>query len=336
MSPTMRHHTQSSDEKAGWPLHDLTLAIDIGGTQFRLAVMEDNEIVSRVRRGTKREAGAPWMIRQIIEEGAQLLDNAGSPAKACGIGFGGPVDFHRQRIIRSLHVSGWEDVALPDILSKAFGIPCVVDNDANVAALGEFHFGAGQGATHMVYYTVSTGIGGGIILDGRLYRGSRGRAGEVGHAPIFADSDVKCTCGNVGCLEAYCSGLSIARRAQEKLEGMDPLAAGLEIASARDVFGAAVYEPAMQEIVDETARYLGASIGGLHNILDLDRVVIGGGVSRAGAPFITAIAREARSYMLHPDDHSPQIVASALGDDSVLWGAAQLAKGMGGKAINEH
>lgn len=116
---------------------------------------------------------------------------------------------------------------------------------------------------------------------------------------------------------------------------MGRVPAGLVITSAREVFDAAPHEPAMQEIINDTARYLGASIGGLHNILDLDCVVIGGGVSQAGAPFISAIGREARSYMLHPDDHSPRIVASVLGDDSVLWGAAQLAKDVGREITDE-
>ncbi|NLN18310.1 MAG: ROK family protein [Firmicutes bacterium] len=307
-------------------MKDLLLAIDIGGTQFRLALISDREMVARVRRATEREGGASWMIRQIIDEGRRLLTEASAPVKACGIGFGGPVDFHNQRIVRSHHVSGWEDVALPDVLREAFGIPCIVDNDANAAALGEFHYGAGQGATHMVYYTVSTGIGGGIVLDGRLYRGKRGRAGEVGHTPIFADSDVICSCGNKGCLEAYCSGLSIARRAREALKEANRLSAAENVTTARDVFSAAGSDPLMKRIVDDTAKYLGASIGGLHNLLDLDVVVIGGGVSQAGEWFIEAVERSARSFMLDPDEHGPQIVASSLGDDSVLWGAARLTQ----------
>lgn len=307
-------------------MKDPILAIDIGGTQFRLALIADDRIVARVRRATQREAGASWMIGQIIDEGRRLLTEATASVTACGIGFGGPVDFHNQRIMRSHHVSGWEDVALPDILREAFGIPCIMDNDANAAALGEFRHGAGQGATHMVYYTVSTGIGGGIILDGRLYRGKRGRAGEVGHTPVFAESDVTCTCGNKGCLEAYCSGLSIAARAREALKEANRPPSALSINSARDVFSAAASDPLMKKIVDDTARYLGASIGGLHNLLDLDVVVIGGGVSQAGAWFIQAIERFARSHMLSPDEYSPRIVVSALGDDSVLWGAAGLTQ----------
>ena len=223
------------------------------------------------------------MIQQIIEAGARLIESSPAPVKACGIGFGGPVDFLAQRVIRSLHVPGWDDVPLPQILTEAFGIPSVVENDATTAAIGEHRFGAGLGTRNMVYYTVSTGIGGGIILDGRPFRGSRGLAGEVGHVPITVEGGAVCTCGKKGCLEAYCSGLSIARRAQEALSAhaQTPARAVSAPITARDVFAAADEDPRMRRVIDDTARYLGASIAGVCNVLDPERVVLGGGVARS-------------------------------------------------------
>ncbi len=258
------------------------------------------------------------MIEQVI----RLASDFGEKfeIQSVGVGFGGPVDFERQRIINSTHVEGWDDVPLPKILKDEIGLPVVVDNDANLGALGEFTFGAGRGRQSMVYYTVSTGIGGGIILDGDIYRGANGNAGELGHVPILVDRP-RCVCGNVGCLEALCSGPAIARRAHKRMKGVSPHL------TAKDVFDAARRGNRIAaEIVEETADYLGMGIAATINTLAPDVVVVGGGVSKAGRILFDPLRKSVKRRVMPVHRRDLRIVPAKRGDNAVLLGAIVLAR----------
>lgn len=311
----------------------MILAIDIGGTQYGLALAtREGRIVKGTTGATDRSSGAAWMIDRIVEEGRRLVAISPRPVSACGIGFGGPVDFGDQRVVNSTHVPGWEDVPLPHLVQSHLGLPSVVDNDGNVGALGEFTFGAGRGSRNLVYYTISTGIGGGIVLEGRIYWGSDGNAGELGHGPILADGP-PCDCGNRGCLEALCSGSAIGRRAAVAVlarprrgRGIRLPAAGEPI-TARAVFDAAKSGDRLAlEIVGETCLYLGMGLATAMNTLAPDVIVIGGGVSKAGRALFGPL-REQASRLVMPV-HRPhlKILPARRGGQSVLLGAVALAR----------
>ncbi len=299
----------------------MILAVDIGGTRFRVAVADEDGNLARVaRRATQAEGGSVWMIDQVI----RLASDFGSKfdIRAIGVGFGGPVDFAGQRIINSTHVEGWCDVPLPKLLEDRLGVPAVVDNDANVGALGEYVFGAGRGRKSMVYYTVSTGIGGGIILNGAIYRGANGNAGELGHVPILVDGP-RCACGNVGCLEALCSGPAIARRARERMKGSS------HALTAKDVFDAARKgNRVAAEIVEETADYLGMGIAATINTVAPDIVVVGGGVAKAGRILFDPLRKSVKRRVMPVHRRDVRVVPAKRGDNAVLLGAVALAQGL--------
>ena len=310
----------------------MVLAIDIGGTQYRLAVIDRDGGVKRIQRAkTDAAAGASWMVDRIIEAGRKLTSSG--TFTACGVGFGGPVAFDAQRNINSTHVKGWDGVELSSILEAALGLPTVVDNDANLGAFGEYTFGAGRACQHLVYYTISTGIGGGVIINGEIFRGANGQAGEMGHVPILSGGPI-CACGNRGCLEALCSGPSIGRRAIEALDsgGKSPqLRAILRhtgVVTAKDVMTMARKGDALAtKLVEATAEYLSMGIATTVNTFAPERVVIGGGVARAGRILFDPLRRATQDRVMPVHRRSVRIVRAARGDRSVLLGAAALAIG---------
>lgn len=313
----------------------MILAIDIGGTQFGLAlVTADGQVIRRVQRQTDRSGGAAWMVDHILTESRELMAGSSEPVAACGIGFGGPVNFDAQRIVNSTHVPGWDDFPLPEVVQRALGIPAVVDNDANVGALGEFVFGVGQGCRHLVYYTVSTGIGGGIIIDGHIYRGGNGNAGELGHVPILLNGPV-CACGNRGCLEALCSGTAIgnrgaaaARRYPRRGRAMRLAADGGPI-TAKAVFDAArAGDGLARDVVAEICVYLGMGVAGAMNAFAPDVIAIGGGVSKAGRVLFDPLRREARRFVMPIHRPHLKVMPAKLKGQSVLLGAVALARQM--------
>ena len=186
-----------------------TLAIDIGGTNFSIAVFRGQTMEVSETRPTLRDAGPGWMLDQMksILAGWQGTDEL----DGCGIGFGGPVDFYSQRVIYSTHVKGWDDFDLRGEVKRRFGVPAIMDRDTMVGALGEGFFGAGRGVRPLFYMTLSTGIGGGLLIeDERLFRGIDSFACELGHHMIVPDGP-ECLCGSKGCLERMCCGLWLQR-----------------------------------------------------------------------------------------------------------------------------
>src|SRR6266566_1014627 len=195
----------------------VVIGVDLGGTQIRAAVLRGAELISRVAQLTGEDTAPEHLIPRIFNAIRQALDEARTTLEqVAGIGIAtpGPLD-HRTGIIYSPpNMPGWNGIPLRDLFYEHYQVPTYVENDANAAALGEFMFGAGHGCKNIVYLTLSTGIGGGIIIDGKLVEGASGIAGELGHMTIDWQG-VRCSCGNIGCLEAMASGTAIARRANE-------------------------------------------------------------------------------------------------------------------------
>lgn len=278
-----------------------TLAIDIGGTKVTLAVFADERMVLRDTRPTDRAGGSGWMLAHIIATahawGRQY------PLARCGVGFGGPVDFAAQQVVLSTHVPGWEGVPLVAALQDALGLPTIIDNDANVGGLGEARYGAGAGCDPVFYMTLSTGIGGGIISRGEVYRGADSYAGEIGHLTIRPDGP-SCLCGSRGCFERLCCGLWLerdhGRPAHELL---------------RDPAFVARY-------VVDLALGLKAAI----MLLNPARIVIGGGISKAGDALFEPLRAELRRQITTWSRARIDVVPAALADDSVLYGALALAQ----------
>ena len=305
----------------------MILAIDIGGSQFGLALAApDGRIIKHIRHQTNDHADK--RIDRIIAESKTLISQ--SPVLACGIGFGGPVNFDAQRIVNSTHVAGWDDCPLPEIVQQHLGLPAIIDNDANVGALGEFTFGAGKNSRHIIYYTISTGIGGGIIINGEIYRGGNGYAGELGHIPILRDGP-KCDCGNRGCLEALCSGTAIGRRATAAVKKHPRK--GIAIArtanpiTAKTLFDTARSgDPYAKALVNEICTDLGQGLAMAVNAFAPDVIVIGGGVSNAGRVLFEPLRRETRRFLMPVHRPHLKIAPAKLKSRSVLLGAVALAK----------
>jgi glucokinase len=274
-----------------------TLAIDIGGTNFSVALFEDQRMTRRESHATDRKGGPEWMLAQ-IESIAQSWR-----FDRCGIGFGGPVDFPRQRVALSTHVGGWQDFPLVERLSSALSVPVIMDNDANVGALGESNFGAGREYRPMFYLTLSTGIGGGIVLeDGSIYRGADSWAGEIGHLTIRPDGP-ECLCGARGCFERMCCGLWLERDYGRP---------------ASELLRDAQF---VERYVVDLAMGLKAAI----MLLNPAGIVIGGGIALAGDALFQPLRAELRRQVTHWSRTRLDVVPASLGGDSVLWGALSLA-----------
>ncbi len=310
------------------------LAVDIGGTHFRTGLFDEQGRRLLVLEGdTDRVAGRDWMLSQIASRCRDLMEQTDAPVKACGLSFGGPVDFPHQKVT-SVHSSGWKGFELGKWTEKTLGVPCRLDNDANAGALGEYHFGAGRGSKLMVYITISTGIGSGIIYEGKLLRGKDYMAGEIGHIPI-SDSGSLCSCGGRGCLESFSSGAAMESRAlewskrrPEHVERMLELSGGPEITAKGLMMAAAEGDQPANQILKETARWLAHGILMIIRILNPEVIVLGGGVGQSGELLLKTL-RNALDEIASPTiTYSTEIVSATLGTYSALYGAAAIGLGV--------
>ncbi len=312
----------------------LVLGLDIGGTKLAAGVLEEaGSLHSWVRTPTHAHEGPDPVIGRLLLLARQAMESARvDPASidAIGVGCGGPLDPETGVIHDPPNLPGWHEVPLAAMLRRALGRPVYVENDANAGALGEYHRGAGRGVENMIYLTISTGIGGGIVIGGRLYRGETGNAGEIGHMTMVWNGR-PCTCGSRGCLEAYASGTSIARRAREAIESGEAsvlteiAGSTLAVTAATVIMALRSRDPLAVRIWDESMEILGAGIASVANIFDPARVVLGGGVTQAGAALFDPVRRVALSRVLPPRDSSVAIVPSQLGVQLGVVGAAVAA-----------
>lgn len=314
----------------------LTLALDFGGTKLAAAVVShgSREWLRYERRFSPVNSDANTdldIMRSLIHS---LLPDA--TPKAIGVSFGGPVDASTGTVRLSHHVPGWEDIPLKDLLEKEFGVPTIVDNDANVAALGEYRFGAGQGYDSLFYITISTGVGGGWILNGQPWRGADGMAGEIGHIVVDPTGPV-CLCGKQGCVERFTSGPYMAQNAKDILQSQQEYRGGeiLKKLVANDLnslTGQIISEAAKQgdnlaqKVLQKSAWALGVGIGNVANLINPQRFILGGSVTKAGETWWTTLQKTARETAL--PEISLEIVPAALKDDAPLWGAVALAENL--------
>ena len=301
------------------------VGVDLGGTNIVAgALAEDGSDVLAMRsEPTRADQGADQVIDRIVrmidtviaetiaQTGAKRDDMIG-----VGVGAPGPLDRERGIVITTPNL-GWSNFPLRDVIAERTRLPVRIDNDANCATLGEWWLGAAKGANNVIGMTIGTGIGGGIILGGRLYHGSADMAGEIGHATIDITGR-RCKCGNYGCLEAYASGPSIADRAREALSGDDTLMVRMAGGDPARITAATVYEAAKRgddtalDVVRETSRFLGAGVANLLNIFNPDVVVIAGGVTQAGETLFAPLRREVRKRAFKPAVDACEIVPGIL------------------------
>ncbi|MFA5026506.1 MAG: ROK family protein [Candidatus Methylomirabilota bacterium] len=309
---------------------DAVLAIDIGGTKLAAGVVDAaGTMRARTEVPTRAAEGLEPVLGRIIDLGRETLaraEGSGLAVQRIGVGCAGPVDRQRGMVRNPPNLPGWEQVPLRERIRAVFGLPTILENDANAAALGEYRYGAGRGAGSLVYYTVSTGIGGGIVLGGRLWHGFADAAGEVGHMTVQPDGP-RCGCGNRGCLEAVASGPSMVRRAREALQAGRTSRLGSRPDFTARELAAAVREgdELAAEIWSEAVRCLGIGVAAVINILAPERIVIGGGISRAGDLLFAPLRDEVRRRVKLPPLESIPILPAALGPDVGILGAAAVA-----------
>ncbi|MEA3344715.1 MAG: ROK family protein [Chloroflexota bacterium] len=311
-------------------MSQILLGMDFGGTKLTAGLAGEDQLLARDQCPTPAGAGP----RRVFEEMVRLARSLREDLRPAGVGisFGGPVDPARKVVRICHHLPDWEGIPLSLWAEEEFGAPALMDNDANAAALGEHHFGAGRGCDHLLHVNVGTGIGGGIVLHSQVYQGATGMAGEIGHMVVLPGGPL-CTCGRHGCLEALASGPAIARDARERLERepdrgqrMLSLAGGdPERITARIVSEAAAQgDELAQDTLDQAAEMLGLGIANAINLINPQRVTVGGGVVKIGPAWMEKVRAAAQANSL--SGCPVEIVLAELGDDSPLWGAIALAE----------
>lgn len=308
------------------------ISVDIGGTQIRAALSDrEGNIIHRVARPTLAEEGPEPVIGRIKEAIRQAAGEHLGEVQAIGIATAGPLDPWEGVIIKAPNLPGWHQVPLKAIVEEEFGLPTYVGNDANLAALAEQRFGAGKGARDLIYITHSTGIGGGIIVDGRLLLGCKGLGAEVGHITLDIDGP-RCGCGSIGCLEAMAAGPAIARNAVQAIEAgretiiPDLVDGDLSRISAKEVNEAAQQgDPLGIELIRQAGELLGIGLVSLIHLFNPEIIVIGGGVSKAGDLLFEAVRKTVRARCMAEDYwRDTPIIPAALGDDVGLRGGIAL------------
>jgi len=311
------------------------LGIDIGGTNLVVgSVAEDgSRIVATASEPTHAEAGAKDVLERLVgladrATAATRQEVPGAEILGVGVGAPGPLDTRRGIVLLTPNL-GWVNLPLRQIIHDRLGLPAALDNDANCAVLGEWWVGAARGARHAIGITIGTGIGGGLVLDGKLYHGASDVAGEIGHTTIDTEGR-RCKCGNYGCLEAYAAGPSIAVRAVEEIEAgavsrLPSLVGGdLSKVTAQTVYQAAQDgDDLALEVVNDTARFLGVGIGNLLNVFNPEVVVVCGGVTAAGDHLFVPLRREVARRAFKPAVAACRIVPGELAGTAGVYGAAK-------------
>jgi glucokinase len=302
------------------------LGVDISGATLRAAVVgADGTVLARREAALERGALAA-QVAQVVTE----LRDAHPQVAALGIGVPGLVSPETGRVVVSTDLPAAARGDLRAELQQATGLPVILENDANAAAYGEAVAGAGRGGRNLFYITIGAGIGGALILDGRLWRGASGFAGEIGHITIDPDG-ILCTCGNVGCLETVASAPNIVRRTHERLL-RDSTSSLSRLGLSKDFTAADIAHEANNGddfahlMLERTGRYIGTAVATVINLLNLERIVLGGTIMEAGELILQPIIREAGKRSFQPCFEATQIVAAALAADAVPIGAAMLAR----------
>lgn len=316
--------------------HRPVIGIDLGGTKIRSVVTRaDGEIVGEDVRPTDADEGKEVVVQRLIASAQAAVAASGfvvSEIVAAGLTAPGTVDFDDGVLYQPPNLPGWVDpVPLASMLTGPLGCPVFLENDANAAAYGEWRYGAGVGLRHMIYLTVSTGIGAGLILNSALFRGADGAAGELGHMTIDVNGPPH-ICGMVGCLEVLASGTSIARMAHEAVAaGRSPMLERLaaerqELTAAEVDIAAEAGDPAASEILERVSGYLGVGLANYINIFNPEAIVIGGGVSRIGERLLDPAFKLAKSRAFKLPSARVKLTLAALEGKAEVLGVAALAR----------
>ncbi len=305
------------------------VGVDFGGTHLRAALVnEAGEVIAKIKRKTEDWRGPAGVISRIADTVKEVMGKVPSE-QVVGVGViaPGPANPYKGIILKAPNLDGWENIPLEEELEGYISKDVWIGNDANLAALAEHRYGAGRGYSHLIYITISTGIGGGIIINNQMLLGAQGLAAEVGHMQIMPNGPL-CACGNRGCVEAVASGPNIARIVQERIahgapSSLQPLEE--EIRAEQVVLAAQEGDALAIEVLEEAGSYVGMAVANLVHLFNTERIIIGGGVSNAGALLFDPI-RKAAQHRTMPSYHGTfDIVPAALGDDVGLLGAAALA-----------
>jgi len=304
--------------------------VDVGGSKIATALATaQGKILARGYSPTPARANADAIVDSIFTTVEQTISDSKLRARLIGIGLAvaGIVDSDIGRVVSSPNIPGWHDVPLRDLIQQKFGISTCLGNDATLAALGEWCFGVRKKVANLIYVTLSTGIGGGIIADGKLYTGSRGIAGEIGHMTIDVNGP-RCNCGNIGCWEALASGTALAREAVKQItQGaptsiVDLVDGDLSKIDAKVVFLAAKREDELaKELISQLAFYFGVGLANLVNIFNPELILIGGGVAKMGDLLLQPAIKVVKERAFATSANSVEIKPALLGDDSGVLGA---------------
>jgi glucokinase len=303
------------------------IAADIGGTHIRVAAYEQDNINPLTHKRTRSQAKEPGTFDRLVE----AIESAWPTSlkvKAIAMASPGPLDPQTGVVLDTPNIPEWNNFPVAEKLSNHFGVPAYLDNDANLAALGEWKFGAGRGHHHLLYLTISTGIGGGVIINDRLLHGHHGLAAELGHVTVLADGPV-CSCGHNGHLEALAAGPAIVSYVREQMEAGQKS----ELSSVEDLNARVVAEAAGSgdnlaiSAFERAGKYLGIGVAGFLHTFDPSIVIIGGGVSQSGSMLLEPFEASLRKNVINPRYLKNLVITTAaLGDDAGLLGALALAQ----------
>lgn len=313
-------------------MKQFAVAVDLGGTNLRVAAVDETgAMLEKISLSTRAQQSRQTVVREMCQVIQGLSAKLSSAGRLAGIGVGVPgiIYFDTGTLRQSPNLPGWENFPVRREIESLLGVRVWLDNDANVAALGEHWLGAGRDVRSLCMLTLGTGVGGGLVFDGKIWRGFLGMAGELGHM-VVAENGVRCPCGGQGCLETESSATAIVRKAQEALAaGRSPALARLvqqrlAISSESVYQAAAAGDVACREIFGSVGRYLGIALASLVNALNLPLYVIGGGAAEAWDLFAPAMLEELRRRSYVFCEGSTRVEKSVLQGDAGLYGAARL------------
>lgn len=310
------------------------IGIDLGGTYVKLALVDSGgRLFHRAAQSTADYEGKKSLIEAIANEVDKILKAARLARKdllGIGIGVPGLVDFKRGFIYDLTNVAGWKNVPLKKILEKRLKARVLVDNDVNLMALGEYRFGAGRGARNLVCLTLGTGVGGGIIIGGELYRGSSSVAGEIGHMPLKEDG-LACNCGSFGCLERYVGNRFIVDEIKSRIKGARDTEIGRLVKGDFSSITPEVISDAAKrgdrlaiDFWHEVGRRIGTTLSGVINLLNPEKIIIGGGMANAGKILFRSIRDTVNERAMPIPKRIVKIIKARLGTDAGIVGAAAL------------
>lgn len=308
------------------------IGIDVGGTNVKIALVDNKgKIIYSNSIPTRAEMGYEYTINNMKEAITELIKETKSDPKnieSIGFGFPGQIDYQKGIVRLAPNIPGWVNVPIAEIMEKEFGIPTRVDNDVRCAALGELNYGAGQGCENLICITVGTGIGSGLVINGKLVRGASNAAGEIGHIKLDMNGGPLCGCGDRGCLEAFASGPSIVAMAEEYIKGGKSTKyrelANPDITPYIVSEAAKQGDPVAKRIFTIVGEYIGIGLASVVNLLNPEKIIIGGGVAAAGDLLLTPIKESLIKRAMPIAGSAVEIVPAQLGNSAGVIGASLL------------